>query len=306
MKNIINIGLLFLGIFFVFSCEKEVEVQLPEQKDKLVVEGAIEIAEYPYVVLSKNTSYFATVDTNTFQDMFISDALVTVSDGVLIDTLEYDTVLFFPNFRYVGHKIKGKPNTSYDLRIEYKGETYTATTKILTPVNIDSIRYQYVTGSDSLGYFWLYANDIPNEPNYYRVSTMNAKIDLFDLKEIPAWVYPNISVFDDCCADGKLIRAIVSKGKHPLKSESYYQEHPNDWWAYKMGDEAFVRLTRFDHESYIFWRTLEQVTMNSDNPFAAPATIPSNISGNALGVWSGMASSMQRVKITEEIHVYDR
>ncbi len=289
----------FILMFLLSRCEKEIDITLQDTVTKLVVEGVIETDQYAYVTLSKSSPYFASVDKNTFQNMFVKDALVIVSDGILSDTLIFDTVPFYPPFRFQGHKIKGQSNTTYSLRIEYNNQIYTSTTQLLEPIPIDSVKYQYRNGSDSLGMLRLYANDPINQTNYYKISSLNNDIDFS--KEIPVWVHPNHSVTDDRFFNGKLVEATIYKGKNPMKPASYYEEHSEDWWAFKIGDNITVKLSQLDYESYIFWRTTEQVITTSDNPFAAPTTVQTNITPNALGTWSAYASSTKQIIIAEDI-----
>ncbi len=286
-------------LFAISACEKEIDVNLQETESKLVVEGVIETNQFAYVTLSKSSPYFASVDENTFRKMFITDALVIVSDGTLSDTLSFDTIPFYPPFRFQGHKIKGQSNTTYSLRIEYNNQIYTSTTHLLEPIPIDSVKYQYRNGSDSLGMLRFYANDPINETNYYKISSLDNNVDFS--KEIPVWVHPNHSVTDDRFFNGKLIEATLYKGKDPMKPPSYYEDHSKDWWAFKMGDNITVKLSQLDYESFIFWRTTEQVVSTSDNPFAAPTTVQTNIVPNALGTWTAYASSTKQVIISEDL-----
>ncbi len=283
----------------ILSCEKEIDIELQENEPKLVVEGVIENDQFAYVTLSTSTPYFAEVDQSTFRNMFVTDALVTVSDGIQTDTLIFDTVPFYPPFRFQGKKIKGQANTTYSLRIEYKNEIYTSSTKILNPIPLDSVKYQYRGASDSLGLIRLYANDPKSQVNYYKVFSMDNNID--PTKELPIWVHPNHSVTDDRFFNGKLVESSIYKGKNPMKTQEYYKNNSEDWWAFKIGDDVTLKLTQIDHESYIFWRTTEQVVTTSDNPFAAPTTVQTNIQPNALGSWCGFASSTKRVIISEDI-----
>ncbi|UPT68961.1 MAG: DUF4249 domain-containing protein [Sphingobacteriales bacterium JAD_PAG50586_3] len=71
------------------SCEKEITVDLPQPDPKIVVEGYIFEGLRPYVVLSKNSGYFAPIDSVALANSVIYDALVIVSDGVNIDTLTF-------------------------------------------------------------------------------------------------------------------------------------------------------------------------------------------------------------------------
>ena len=297
--NVLIRTLLVFGYLLFISCEKEISVELEDSEPKLVVEGVIETGEYPYLTLSKSTAYFGLVDTNTFSKMFISDALVIVSDGTEYDTLVFDTVPFYPPLRFQGNKIKGKENTTYSLKIIYNKQVYTSTTTIPKIIPIDSIKYQYRANSDSLGMLRFYANDPISEINYYKVFSLDLDIDF--TKEIPTWVHPGRAVVNDRFFNGKLVEATIYKGWNPLKGSAYYETHKDDWWAFKIGDRTLVKLSCIDYQSYIFWRTTEDVVYNADNPFSAPTTVQTNIYPNALGSWCGYASSIVEVEITEDM-----
>ncbi len=290
---------IILLVFVLVSCEKEIDVKLDDVEPKLVVEGVIENGEYAYVSLSKSTPYFSPVDTNTFNEMFIKDALVIVSDGIDYDTLTYDTVLVFPPFRFQGSKIIGELNKTYTLRIDYEGQTYTSQTQILDLIPIDSVKYEYEFDSDSLGYLWFYANDPANRINYYRYSVLDLNVDF--TKELPMWLYTINSVTNDKFFDGRLIEGRTYKGRNPLKSREYYEKHSEDWWAFKMNEEYLIKLSHIDYQTFMFWKTAERVINTGDNPFSSPTTVQTNIEPNALGSWCGYASSVVQVKITKDM-----
>ena len=298
INNLKKVFILFASLLFI-SCEKEISIELENSEPKLVVEGVIETGQYAYLTLSKSTAYFGSVDSNTFQNMFITDALVIVSDGIEYDTLVFDTVPFYPPFRFQGSKIKGKEKHSYSLKIIYNKQEYTSSTTIPTTIPIDSIKYQYRADSDSLGMLRFYANDPISEINYYKVFSLDLDIDL--TKEIPTWVHPARAVVNDKFFNGKLVEATIYKGWNPLKGSAYYEYHKEDWWAFKIGDRTLIKLSSIDYQSYIFWRTTEDVIYNADNPFAAPTTVQTNIYPNALGSWCGYASSIVEVTISKDM-----
>ncbi|UPT68962.1 MAG: DUF4249 domain-containing protein [Sphingobacteriales bacterium JAD_PAG50586_3] len=80
---------LLVGLVFLQSCEKEITVDMPQPDPKIVVEGYIFEGERPYVILSKNSPYFAPIDSAALVNTFIYDAVVTVSDGTNTDTLTF-------------------------------------------------------------------------------------------------------------------------------------------------------------------------------------------------------------------------
>ena len=84
MRKIILIALAALAFI---SCEKEVEVDLPETEAKLVVEGVIEQGQPPIVLLTKSQSYFAPTDLGSIANIFVKDAVITVNDGTTTVTL---------------------------------------------------------------------------------------------------------------------------------------------------------------------------------------------------------------------------
>ena len=59
---------IIIALSFFASCEKELDIDLPQPDAKLVVEGWIENGEYPVVIVTRNSSYFAPIDTNFLMD----------------------------------------------------------------------------------------------------------------------------------------------------------------------------------------------------------------------------------------------
>jgi len=55
---------------------------------------------------------------------------------------------------------------------------------------------------------------------------------------------------------------------------------------FKEGDTIAIKFCTIDQPHFQFWQSFEIAAFNSGNPFAAPATIKSNINGG-LGVWGG-------------------
>ena len=76
-------------ILLAVSCEKDISVDMPRPDEKLIVEGIIELNEYPVVFLTKNAAYFDVVDTAVVTNSIVSgnQAQVIVSNGIITDTL---------------------------------------------------------------------------------------------------------------------------------------------------------------------------------------------------------------------------
>ena len=58
---------------------------------------------------------------------------------------------------------------------------------------------------------------------------------------------------------------------------------------YKIGDSVVVKFSKMDKPVYDFWESKILQIQNGGNPFASPTTIPTNISGGAIGVWAGFS-----------------
>jgi len=103
-------------------------------------------------------------------DVIDTNAFVTVSDGSQIDTLELSFDYFrMPFVMYKGNKIKGEAGKTYNLKVISSEKTYTASTTIPPPVELDSVRYKYIKEpEDSIGMVWIYFQDPPELGNFYR------------------------------------------------------------------------------------------------------------------------------------------
>ena len=62
----------------IYSCEKEVDLTPANSNDKIVVEGVIQAGYPAYVMLTKSTPYFSTVNAESFENIFVTDAIVSV------------------------------------------------------------------------------------------------------------------------------------------------------------------------------------------------------------------------------------
>ena len=69
-------------VFFLCSCQKQIEFDLPGVEQIVVVEGKIESGQPPIVFLTTTQGYFDPIDSSTFDNIFIHNADVSVSDGV--------------------------------------------------------------------------------------------------------------------------------------------------------------------------------------------------------------------------------
>lgn len=121
------------------------------------MEGVIEQGKHPYVLLTRSSPYFAPIEDFT-NNLFVTDATVIVSDGILTDTMEgglsFD--IYTPNPVFADTDlITGEVGRTYFLTVIADGKTFTASTTIPQPIPLDSLWFKEDLGAedDSL---WFY------------------------------------------------------------------------------------------------------------------------------------------------------
>jgi hypothetical protein len=277
---------LTLGMFLIFfSCEKNIDVTVPDFTEKIVVEGWIDLNEYPVVMLTKNLPYFGTIDSTMLADQIIHHATVIVNDGITFDTLtEILNTEYYPPFQYEGSKIKGEAGKTYYLRIETGGKVFTAMTTIPQPVPLDSAWFKVEPHQDSLGYIWGSFTDPAASGNFYRLFSKRLSKDkrFFPIFE---------SVYDDKMFNGESFNFSMMRGAVSYTSST---EDP-EFGFFKIGDTVVVRACAIDEAHYDFWRTAEGEIIGGSNPFMNPTPIVTNIQGGGIGVWGGYGCSYDTV-----------
>ena len=173
--------LLFISfIFFFFSCEKEIELDIPNAEKEIVVQAMIQEGYPPVVHLTWSDSYFATIDSNSYNEMFIKGAEVLIfnhdrTDSIALTEIEIsnpilppdilpglysdpeldllDTTLLYPftNFFKEGEK--------YQLSVTFQGDTLMATTSIPNATPLDSIWFVPDEIYPEYGDFYIWYDD---------------------------------------------------------------------------------------------------------------------------------------------------
>lgn len=275
-------------LMLVVACEKDIKVNLPEYKEKLVVEASIETGQPAQVFLSVTAPYFGNVSLADPTQFFIKGALVTVTDGFQTDTLkEVD-----PNtgYWYVGTKIFGQVGGSYQLSINAKGKTYNAFTSILNPIALDSIYFKWE--EDSLGFMWGHLTEPAGSGNCYRWFAKRYARDLF-------YAAPMNSAFDDKFVDGKSFDFAYERPAQPNQQQAY-NDDPNRWY-YKVGDTVVVKFCTIGRNELEFWQSYYSNQISNGNPFSAPTNIQSTITGgDAIGAFCGYSPSFDTIIIKEK------
>jgi len=292
MKKYIIITFIITFGFIFHACEKDISLDIPAPEPKIVVEGWIENDKPATVILSRNHAYFAVFDSTTVANFIITNAVIKVTE-IETGIDETLTLVFnpniFPPFQYQGSTLLGKINHSYSIHIVVDGEELTANTSIPEVVLMDSVWFEPDPRYDTLGMLYFGFTDPPALGNYYRVF---AKRLPQDLRFVPVLG----SVYDDIYFNGQSVEYGFYKGQDRYL-EFDENEDPLERFFFKVGDTIVSRVALMDKTHFDFWRSIENAIYGGGNPFAAPASIFSNIEGG-LGIWGGYAATYDTIVAT--------
>lgn len=283
--------IILLGIGFFYSCESIIDIELPVSEPKLVIDGQIENGRQCKISVTKSVPYFDTINFATLSSIFISDAVVILTDGTTTDTLTYTVdPASFPPLYYTSTNplLLGTVGKRYDLTVIANGDTVTSYTTIPNPIPLDSINWREFLDFDSLGLGWLYYKDPDTLGNYYYLQAKK-----------PSFPYyaPNRqgSVSDDRLVNGQYVLfsfavpdAVPGWFGAATGDTTLTETSGNDrFW--KKGDTIMVKFSSINYNSYLFLNTYEDAAGSFGNPFSAPTFVKGNINGG-LGGFIGLGS----------------
>ena len=279
MKRIFILSLLVLAILSFSSCEEEINLQLDSSAPRLVVNGMISTdTTMHWVTLTQSGDYF-----NHQPARPISGAFVEISDAdssfLLTESTERPGHYHTPSSYY------GKSGVEYRLTIKNVNiegisadEIFEASSTLPNYVECNSAVVDF---SDQ--YQWwkiiIYAQDPPNETNYYLFSLLNNGKHVTD-------AYDRMVILDDRYFDGNYADGVWIFGLDPDDGDNL-----------EPGDILTIETYSIDKAYYDYIYGV-QTEMAGNNPLfsGSPANVPGNISNGALGCFA--ACSVSRLSFT--------
>jgi hypothetical protein len=303
--------ILLASTVLMMSCEREIKLNLPAGKEKLVVEGSIEYNNFPRVVLTNSSGFFGKIDLTTLK--FISGADITITDltnGFSHKLVEFPIriptgvgqdsatlIAYIPNIfgGPLDPNMLGQLNHIYRLDINASGEKYTAVTKIADTRVFDSLWLEPFNKSkpDSATRLRLIYKDPDTLGDYHRYETQVLRYHKKDYLD-EEYLADFGSVFSDAFTNGKRLPFNLDLGytrRYNFSSDTgrnYLEESQKIF----PGDTVNIKWSGIDYNTYQYWQTLEYSRNSTGNPFAAPTKIKGNISNGAIGGWCGYGSKI--------------
>ncbi len=293
-------------ISLLFSCTKEVEIEIPGYKEQLVIDGSIETGQPPIVLLTKSSDVYSPTDLSTFFNSFVSGAQISVSNGTttfdlieicsdnippgseaLVSELLGVSIDDLANFHICGYtsfdpSIFGEIGKTYTLSVIFEGQTYTAETKIEQPNPLTNVFWKPDGDLTTHGFSWATLADPPNQFDAYKWEVKRINLDIDGNPMDANFDEPFGPVFDDKFFDGMTFDFFYD---NPFG----YEDGVLDDYAglYELGDTIVIKFSKIDENVYEFLEKKYIQLSTAGNPFATPTNIPNNISGDALGIWAG-------------------
>jgi hypothetical protein len=288
-----------------------VDIDIPEHKERLVVDGRIETGGFPVVLISKSNDIYGETNSNQVLGSFESGAVVTVSDGtnevilneICSNNLPPSVAEAFASFFGIEESelgdfdlclytttnpaVVGEVGKTYTLNILHENEEYDASTSLLPPVPLDSIYWKEDPDSPDNGFCWATLSDPSGQGDAYfweakriHINTEGDPTDeLFQNTFNPA----NVDDFFD-----GLTFDFAYENPQSFEDESLSAEERG---YYQREDSVVVKFSKIDLGVFEFMEKKYTQLQTGGSPFATPLNIPSNVSNGARGVWAGYSTT---------------
>lgn len=306
--------MLLITLFFC-GCEKNVTVNVPAKTPKLIINafGEWEGISNPYFQFFGVGKSKGILDTNQRNiqpwqnEFYVRNATFFLyANGILIDTLTYDSARGYQQKRFLNTKISNyaiKGSASGFLDIE-------ATSAVPEYIPVKIASYQKNIRKNVNGFFLdevtVSINDPSNGKNFYVIYFMRAfqsggwsKIDCFyskdrDIDEIGEDFDP----FDtEPCWQSAILTDNNFNGTEKLIKFEILSNDMNTFTDPQTGTISHpkVILQHITEDNYKYIKSSRKYNDARDNPFAEPVNIYTNIK-NGYGIFTFKTTSSQEIK----------
>lgn len=308
---------LFLLLASLFSCTKEVKIDIPGYKAELVVDGNIETGQHPIVLLSQAGNVYAESYIESYVYSFVTTADVKVvveNDTFILSPIlltdlpestqkkfaemlkaDWPDILQLPIQIYTNNDLIGEAGKAYKLIINYKDKSYEGITTLAIPVHLQSVFWKIEPETVEYGFSHAILADPPNVFNAYKWEVKRINIQPDGTPRDYTFRKVAGAHFRDRYFDGMTIEVTRS---NPLKrKDSTHLEIYKHY--YRLGDSVVIKFSSIDKNTYEFFRAKSAQLENAGNPFSTPINLPTNMSNGALGIWAGYSTTFDTLWCVE-------
>ena len=252
-------------LIILASCEEVIDVDLNSSDPAFVVEAKIYKDSVSLVRLTRTTSYFSLEEPG-----FIEDAIINISDGTLMEELNYTG-----NGYYTGAAIIGTAETTYEIEIIHDGITYEAISYMPVKSDIISVRFGKSEAQGVLNPYGetvftitcLFSDD-PDTDNYYMVRYITGDGVLLERYYL---------LTEDDANSGSINN--INNGTISFSESIFYE-----------GGEVEVQLFSIDEPVYNYFMQLTDILYWKRRVMPpTPYNPASNINNGALGYFAAWA-----------------
>ena len=285
------------------NCQKQIEFDLPSVEQTFVVEAVVESGLPPRVIVTNTQGYFDPLSPSSLSEIFIPDAVVTLSDGDTTLNLNFELIPVegspLPIPAYTDTNFIGQYGKNYTLHVQVGDKEAHAKAQIPQPIILDSLWFFAYEAYDSLGFIWAKFTDPDTVGNCYR----------WFAQRINSYTYNYDSPYDNVkgtmkdnrplapigsSTDDKLFNGLTFDFAFP-RGEDGILEGPDDEGIeegfYKRGDTVLVKSTTTTYPTYLYVRAMENQAVSNGSIFSSPGNLPYNVEGDGLGVFIGYGVS---------------
>lgn len=237
------------------ACEKVIDLKLDNADAVVVIDGGIsDLNENQIVKVSKTYSF---TEPNKFNAVTGASVVVTSAGGVVLNYQEVAPGV------YQSAKFRGKPGSTYQMKVTLEGKTYAASSTMPARVVLDSLTFKsFSFFGSSKNYVAANFVDPAGVQNQYRY-----------ILKVKGKVEEDV-VSEDRFNDGNKVTNVLFYELDDLVQ----------------GDSLNVEFQCIDRTVYRYFYSLGQ-NSGSGGPPVAPANPPSNFNNGALGVFNAHTSS---------------
>jgi hypothetical protein len=300
MKHCIKFLLPCLIVFA--ACNKDIEVKLPVEEPRLVVNSRTDVGDTIYVQVTKSMS----VLDYSYEASLISNATVQLYvDNVPGPTLTYD-----PAKKYYTSKIKAEPGKKYSVVVtapsftEVKANTFVPVAVPIADIHrVEKVRTN--NDDEAIDELRITFNDPPAPGDYYIIRIVEPQKDKypgvdFDITTTDASVESTANNEDPLAAgsvqlnrEGIIVNDLLFNGKQKelvlyCANELLEPVHTADSNNNPVTLYTTVELLHVTNDYYRYFKSYMVATESYDDGFTQPANVYTNIT-HGYGIFSIVA-----------------